>query len=174
MNNTIKTRSNMLEALVQNYGFKKTSYEKLPTIDFLYPDYTANGNSEDFRFFPKLRSELRERSKIVRENLAGKSLVWTLDEQTMLEVDKIVPRLGLDDQISGKINSIYSYSPFLFVGQNEKDFAAYVVKPVIDASMAWFELTNEEQDKVYALLAKKAADKPYRSFIQRLFLGGRK
>ena len=169
MTNTTQTKSKMLEALVQNYGFKKAEYAKLPTIDFVYPDFTADGNTESFRFSQSLRAELRSRANIVRENLAGKNLAWTLEEPIMLEVGKVAPRLGIEDQITGKINSIYSYNPLLFTGEYGNEFAAYVVKPVVDASMAWFELTKEEQTELKEILEKKAQMRPYKNLFQKLF-----
>ena len=163
----------MIEALVHNYAFDRASYEKLPTINFVYPDYTADGNTEAFRFSEELERELNDRANVVREGLDGKTLAWTSDEETMLEVDKIAPRFGLDELISGKINSIYSrYRPFLYVGQDDEEFVAYVVKPLVTAEMAWFELTPEETRALHELLTAKAEERPHRGIIQKLF--GRK
>ena len=142
---TTQIQEEMIAALIQNYRFKRTIESRLPTIDFVYPDYTGNGNTEAFRFSETLRRELKERADIVREDLKDKSLLWTPNEAVLLEVGKYFPRLGLDEQISGKINSIYTYSPILFVGFGENDFASYVVKPVVDKSMSWFELSAHEK-----------------------------
>ena len=171
---TQQTQNKMLEALVQNYDFKKAKYETLPSVDFVYPNYTADGNSEEFRFSSNLRNELAKRSDVVREDLKGKNLVWTLNEKTMYEIAKIAPRLGLEEQMSGAINSIYSYSPILFVGQNDSDFSTFIVKPLVNTSMAWFELTSKEKNEVRALLEKKAEARPYKTFFQRLFSGDAK
>jgi hypothetical protein len=165
----IRMNENMLEALVQNYNFKMEKKGKLPTIDFVYPNFTADGNTEEFRFSYSLEQQLRDRAHLVREGLEGRRVAYTLDETTLLEVGKVAPRLGLEEQISGKINSIYSYAPLLFIGVSQNDFKAYVVKPLVDASMAWFELTEEETAKVKNLLEKKAEEKPYKTLIQRIF-----
>jgi hypothetical protein len=165
----VNPQSKMLDALVQNYQFKLPKKGKLPTINYVYPDFTADGNTESFRFCSNLRSELSARADIVRNNLAEKRVAYTSSEQMLLEVDEIAPRLGLSDQIHGRINSIYSYSPLLFVGVQNDDFSAYVVKPLIDASMAWFELTQDELHHVHNNLQHKVQLKPYRNFMQRLF-----
>ena len=163
----------ILKSLVQNYNFKEVSSKRLPTINFVYPDFTADGNTEDFRFSSTLRRELREREYLVREALKDKSLVWTNNKSTLEEIDPIAPRLGIGDLISERINSVYSgYAPLLFVGANDKSFESYVVKPVVDGSMAWFELTPKERCSVENLLVQKAEARPYQTFIQRI-LGGK-
>ena len=162
------TQDKMLESLVHNYNFKAQKAGKLPTIDYVYPSYTADGNTEDFRFSESLRYELAERAQVVTDSFKGKKVVYTLDESVMLEVADIAPRLGLKEQIKGEINSIYSYSPLLFIASDGKDFKAYVVKPVIDYSMAWFELTEDETKKVKENLEKKADKKPYKTLAQRV------
>jgi len=154
-------KNETIDALVQSYDFKKVEKGKLPTIDFVYPEKTADGNTEAFRFYPELRAELAEREGVVREGLKGKDVIRTWDDEVLLEVGKIAPRLGLEEQITGKINSIYAYAPLLFVGYKGEEFACYVVKPVIDHSMAWFELTKEEKKGVEEMLVKKAKEKPY-------------
>jgi len=159
----------MLEALVQNYHFKIAKPERLPTIDYVFPDYTADGNTEVFRFDAGLRRELSDRADIVRRNLAGKTIAYTLDESILLEVGEIAPRLGLKEQISGEINSPYTYVPLLFIGVSEENFVAYVVKPFIDANMVWFELTPDETQKIKENLEEKAAARPYRTLLQRIF-----
>jgi hypothetical protein len=159
----------IISALVQNYGFKHVLYEEMPTIDFVYPDYTADGNTEAFRFNHALRSNLLARAEIVRTQLRDSSIIRTFDINLLLEVGIIAPRLGLEEQITGKINGVYSYAPLLFAGFSERAFNTYVVKPIIDASMAWFELTNDETNNTKELLIRKAQEKPYRNFIQRLF-----
>jgi hypothetical protein len=164
-----------LKALVQNYDFKKAEHNKLPTIDFLYPDYTADGNTEAYRFSSTLRAELAERTPLVREAFQGKDLAWTYNDATLQEIDSIAPRLGIDEIISGRINSIYSIgAPILFVGASDSSFQAYVVKPIVDGHMAWFEFTSQEKCGVSDLLARKAAEKPYRTWTQRVFGGLRR
>jgi hypothetical protein len=162
----------ILAALVQNYRFKRTSNSKLPTIDCVYPSYTSDGNTEAFRFSSDLRGELKERESLVKESLAGKNIIWTTNREILLGAGKLAPRLGLEDQITGKINSIYSYAPILFVGLDSEQFTSYVVKPVIDCSMAWFELTSKETLEVKDYLETKAREKPYRNLIQRI-IGGK-
>jgi len=163
-------QDHILEALVQNYNFKREKPGKLPTIDYVYPDYTADGNTEAFRFDSGLKSELSDRAKLVRQSLADKQVTYTLDESILLEVGKIAPRLGLKEIIKGEINSVYStYKPLLLIGVNEEDFAAYVIKPVIDGSMAWFELTKDEAQRVRDNLTEKVEAKPYRTLLQKIF-----
>jgi hypothetical protein len=164
----MKMTTALLESLIQNYGFKKPEKGKLPTMDYVYPSYTADGNTEEFRFSEGLRRELGARAGIVKDSFKGKSIAYTFNESMMYEVAKIAPRLGLEEQLSGNMNSIYAYPPLLFVGSNGKDFKAYVVKPVADYSMAWFELTDEEAKKVHENLEKKAEEKPYRSMVDKL------
>lgn len=163
-------RNRLTRALVQNYGFKETSLAKLPTIDYVYPDFTADGNTESFRFSEELRRELAAGATKVKQRLSDKSIVWTNNSETLIEVHPIAPRLGLEDQITRKINSIYSYDPILFIGA-DNDFVAYVVKPVINADMAWFELTASETEGVKKMIEKMAAEKPYRTLFQKI-LGG--
>ncbi|GEM_PF-1617458 len=157
---------NLVQALLQNSGFKAVK-GNLPTIDFVYPAYTADGLSEAFRFSHTLLNELAEGKGRVVSTVAEKTVVWTAEESLLLQVDPIAPRLRLKEQISGKVNSIYSYAPMLFVGVNDADFVAYVVKPIIDARMAWFELTPEETIGVRSILEKCAEANPYRSPLQR-------
>ncbi|MDP3882162.1 MAG: hypothetical protein Q8Q31_04780 [Nanoarchaeota archaeon] len=163
----------MVKALVQNQGFKRTDFDKLPTIDFVYPDFTADGLTEEFRFERGLRRQLAERTDLVRDKLRNKEIVWTSDEKVLLEVHPITPRLRLEEQINGNVNTIYNYAPMLFAGFDKSDFGVYVVKPIVNESMAWFELTTDEKIATYGLLMKKAEDRPYRTWTQRLF-GGRK
>lgn len=157
----------VFKALLQNYGFRKPNV-RLPTINFVYPSFTANENIEEFKFSQTLERELREREYIVREDLRNKKVIWTANEDILLESGEIAPRLGIEEQINGKINSIYSYSPLLFLGANENNFSAYVVKPLIDTSMAWFEFTDEERNNLRELFVKKAEERPYRSLIKRI------
>jgi len=170
----IPNQTHMLEALAQNYQFKIEKPGKLPSINYVYPDYTADGNTEAFRFDCDLRRELSDRAESVRQNLEGKKVAYTSDKSTLLEVGKIAPRLGLEEQISREINSVYSsYAPLLFIGVDESNFTAYIVKPIIDTSMAWFELTQDETQSVRNMLREKAEAKPYakpdRTWLQRIF-----
>jgi len=156
----------VLKALIQNFEFRIE--RGLPTVNFVYPDYTADGLTEMFRFDSGLRHQLWERAHRVHDSLGGRQVAHTLSESILLEVDKIVPRLRLGEHIRGKVNVIYPYAPILFVGIGEADFSAFIVRPIVDASMAWFELTQAETDGVRDLLLAKAESKPYRSFLQRV------
>lgn len=165
------TQKDLFKALIQNYGFKTVKADKLPTVDYVYPDYTADGNTENFRFSSNLRRELRERASVVTTNLHSKEFIaWTHSDAILNEVASIAPRLGIEEQLSGKINSIY-YNPILFIGANSSDasISAYTVKPVIDGSMAWFEFAEQERLAVDANLRRKAEEKPYRGLFARLF-----
>jgi hypothetical protein len=173
---TEKYSGNLIKALVQNYGFKRTEFNKLPTMDYVYPDFTGNGNTESYRFSAGLRKDLASRSGVVTADLTGKNIAWTSNERVLLDVDKIAPRLGLEDQITGKINSIYAYPPLLFIatGNQADSFTSYVVKPVISGfsggpDMAWFEMTSDEKVKTQELIDKYVTEKPYRSLMQRVF-----
>jgi hypothetical protein len=158
-----------IKSLAKNYSFKIEKAGKLPTIDYVYPDYIQDGNSEAFRFYEGLRKELSTRAEIVRDGLKDKEVAYTLNDSTLLEVGEIAPRLGLKELIKNEINSIYScYSPLLFIGMNEKDFTAYVVKVIPDGDMAWFELTKSETDSIKDNLIKKAEEKPYKSLLERI------
>jgi hypothetical protein len=161
----------LIKSLIQNYDFKKSKKGKIPTIDYVYPDYTSDGNTEAFRFSSSLRDELRERASIVISDLKGKEVLWTNNEPLLLEVGNIAPRLGLEEQIIGNLNSIYNYAPLLFIGESSEQRSAYVVKPLINISMAWFELTSGEKGEVWAMLERKAEDKPYRNLMQKVLFG---
>ena len=124
------------KALVQNCGFKKAKYEKLPTIDFAYPDYTTDGTTEAFRFDAGLRNELRDRATIVRDKLKDKTIIYTLDQPTLYEVEKIAPRLGMEEDRTK--NTLCPYAPLLFTGLDNEEFEAFVVKPLITNQMNWF------------------------------------
>jgi hypothetical protein len=169
-------RNEFIDALVQNYGFERKNLGNMPSVDFVYPNFTADGNTESFRFSTDLRTELQARANIVYTELDGKELIWTPRYETLFEVAEIAPRLGIREQLTEAINSVY-YEPFLFVGVGEKagqkDIRAYVVKPIVDFNMAWFELTDEEQKKTIGLLEKMAQNKPYKTLMQRLFGGKR-
>ncbi|MCD6464089.1 hypothetical protein J7L02_01020 [Candidatus Woesearchaeota archaeon] len=148
----------LLESLVKEYGFKKVkNMSKLPTIDFVYPNTIQDGNTESFRFDDVLRMRLAKRSSIVKEQLAGKKIAYTSDEDLLLEVSNIIPRLGLKELINNEINSVYAYKPLVFIAADEKEFVAYVVKPIVDYSMVWFELTPEETQALQQFLTEKAA-----------------
>lgn len=67
----------LLKGLVQNYGFTKTNFSNLLTIDYIYPNYVQDGNNEEFRYSDTLKSELRARAKNVRSSLNDKKIVWT-------------------------------------------------------------------------------------------------
>ncbi len=161
----------VLSSLIQNYSFRRAKESRLPSIDYVYPDFTADGNTEAFRFSENLRAELSQRNNVVRQGLHGRDLTWTTNENVLLEVGKIAPRIGLEEQITGKINSIYSYAPILFLGFSNEDVASYVVKPAITEEMAWFEFSAEEKENVAKLLERMANEKPYRNFLQRIFGG---
>lgn len=162
-------KNEVLEALVRNYGFKKAEFQRLPTIDYAYPDYVANGNNEEFRFSPELRYELAQRKGEVTKDLENKSIVWTYDEGTLREIGNIAPRLGLKELIDGEINSIYSFAaPILFVGMEGEALTAYVVKAIPDNRMAWFELTPSEKEEVKNLIKQKAKEKPAKGLVQKL------
>ncbi len=164
-----KKEDYMLEALAQNYSFKIKKQSKLPPINYVYPDYTSDGNAEDFRFDSGLRKKLSTRENIIRQNLNGKKIAYTSDKSILLEVGEIAPRLGLKEQISGEVRGSYIYAPLLFVGKNGIGFTAYVVKPIIDASMAWFELTQDETKNIRKNLKEKIEAKPYKTLLQRIF-----
>lgn len=161
-------RHRMLDALVQNYQFKKVKSGRLPTIDYVYSAVVEDGNSEAFRFDGRLRRQLSLRAQGVHESLTDKLVAYTTDENMLLEVGEIAPRLGLREQITGEVNSVYTYAPLLLVGVDVDAFEAYVVKPVVDASMAWFELSDAEREGVHGLLSHKAEEKPYRTLLQRI------
>jgi len=161
-------QNSMLESLAQNYNFNIERCGKLPTIDYVYPDYLKDGNTEQFRFSSTLRKELSDRAYIVRNDLKNKKVAYTLNEKILQEVGKIAPRLGIAEQLSGKYNTIY-HDPLLFVGLNESDFSAYIVKIVADGNGAWFELTPQEKQGIRENLNKKAEEKPYRTLLQRIF-----
>ncbi|MBM3232820.1 hypothetical protein FJZ18_01490 [Candidatus Pacearchaeota archaeon] len=158
-----------IDALVQNYRFKRiTNRWKLPSVDFVYPSYTADGNSEAFRLSPELRTGLAARAEVVWDGLEDRDTCWTSDEKVLLEVGKVAPRLGIEEQITRKINSVYSYSPLLFAGFGQNEVNAYVVKPIVNGEMAWFELTPDETGKVGGMLERMAQERPYRNIIQRV------
>jgi hypothetical protein len=164
-----QNKNQTIKSLAKNYSFKIEKPGKLPTIDYVYPDYIKDGNSEAFRFYEGLRKELSDRAEIVRTGLKDKDIAYTLSDSILLEVGEIAPRLGLKELIKNEINSIYScYSPLLFVGINETDFAAYVVKVIPDGDMAWFELTKSETDNIKDNLIKKAEEKPYKTLLQKI------
>jgi hypothetical protein len=167
-----ENRTKMLKALIQNYGFKIMKNNKMPTINLVYPSYTADGNTEEFRFSESLCRELSARASIVKTDLSDKLIVWTNDEDTVIGLDKLIPRMRLEEQT--KINSIYSYAPLLVVGAGDESLSAYIVKPIVDGRIAWFELTGEEKGKIEKHLSEKAEARPYRNLIQRIFSGVRK
>lgn len=159
----------LLKALIQNYDFKQVKVTELPTIDYVYPSNCAFGNSEIFRFDPDLRNELSAGASKVRQTLQVKILAYTFNNSILSAVDKIEPSIGLDDLLSERINSIYAYEPFLFVGLDETNFVAYVVKPIVDGRMAWFELSSATNERVKEYLQTKATEKPYVS-KRKMFL----
>ena len=170
-----QTKQEIVKSLVHNYGFKKTSYDSLPTIDFVYPSHVQECNREDFRFSNEVRRKLASRANIVREDLKNKELIWTNNPQLVMEADSAAPRIGFDAIINGKINSVYSlYSPMLLLGfgeNGEKDFSAYPVKAIpldyrIGGQMFWHELKDEESKKLYETLSRKAEEKPYKNLMQ--------
>lgn len=160
----------MLESLVQNHNFRVIDYEKLPSIDFVYPSYTMDGNSEAFRFDESLRYQLSKGEESVRISLRDKKIAFSNEESLLLEVGQISPRLGLKEQLSREINSIYSYKPVLLIGTKNDSFISYVIKPIITYHMAWFELNPQENEEIESILIKKSEEKPYRGFLQRNFL----
>lgn len=144
-----------LKALVQKCEFKEVEYAKIPTIDFVYPDYTLDTTREDFRFDKRLRNELAEREPIVRAKLKDKNLIWAYNT-TIPDLDKTLPRLDLE-----KITAIYPHDPFLFAAIKNQEFDAYIVRPIICCNqMAWFELTNEETEEVQRLVYQMAEENP--------------
>ena len=160
----------ILGALVQNFGFQHPKKGKLPTVDFVYPDYIADGLSEAFRFYESLRQELSERSPLVQKSFEDKEVIYTNNEAVLLEVAEVAPRLRLKEQIKGEVNSIYAYCPLLFVGADPTDseYSIFVVNPIPGSWMAWFELTKEETQKIIELLRLKAKEKPCRNIWQRI------
>lgn len=167
------TNQDLIKALVQNYGFKKTNEARLPTIDYAYPENICDGNSEEFRFSQSLRVELHRGAGHIRCTFVGKDILWTMQEDILDGVDKIAKRLGIEAQISGRINSIYAYSPLLFTGFGKDESVSYVVKPVIDHSFAWFTLTKPENEEVRKFLEERARENPYRGIFQRFLWRGK-
>ncbi len=171
-----QTNQEIVKSLVHKYGFKRTSYDSLPTIDFVYPDFVQDCNREDFRFSHEVRRELAKREGVVRESLRDKELIWSNHPGLVMLADSTAPRVGLGDIINGKINSVYSfYAPMLFLGfgKEENEFVAYPVKAIplddrIGGQMFWHQLTEEETSSLYELLIKKAEERPYKSLIQRI------
>ncbi|MBP7708566.1 hypothetical protein KA107_02680 [Candidatus Pacearchaeota archaeon] len=161
-----------IDALVQNYGFKKTTEARMPTVDYVYPNFTADGNTESFRFSESLRAELKSRRGLVYSALAGKDLAWSYEDSIMREVAGIAPRLGIREQLNKEGNFIY-HNPLLFLGVEKtgcpQSAIAYVAKPLVTWDMAWFELTDKELSETRNLLQTLADQKPYRTVMQRIF-----
>lgn len=168
-----QTNHEIMKSLVHNYGFKRTSYGSLPTIDFVYPNFVQDCNREDFRFSSEIRRDLAKGENSVRESLKDKELIWTRDNSLVMLADSTSPRVGLGDIINGKINSVYSlYAPMLFLGfGKENDFVAYPVKAIpldyrIGGQMFWYQLTEEETTALYETLGKKVEERPYKTLMQ--------
>lgn len=171
-----QTNQEIVQSLVHNYRFKRTNYDSLPTIDFVYPNFVQDCNREDFRFSSEIRRELAKGKSDVQESLRDKEVVWTRDNSLVMLADNVVPRVGLGELINGKINSIYSlYAPMLFLGfgKDKNDFVAYPVKAIpldyrIGGQMFWYQLTEGETSSLYSDLIGKAEEKPYKTLSDKL------
>jgi len=112
----------------------------------------------------------------VRRSLEDKKIIATHNKEVLLGIDQIALRLDLREQIT-KYGDLYD--PLLVVGLDKKgtenNFIAYVVIPIMNGQMAWFELTEKENIDVRNYLMELAEEKPYKSLIERIvnsiFLG---
>lgn len=152
----------MFKALVQNYQFKEEKKGSHPSVDYIYAP-GSDGTDESFRCDEGLRIHLHKTAKVVKECLDSRRVIYTMEKVLLDEVSDIAPRLSIREEQSGEINTVYSrYSPLLFLATDSADFHPYVVKPIINRVMAWFELGDVEKGLLLKNLAQKADVKPYR------------
>lgn len=149
-----------LDVSMRRAGFRVKDHNELPSREFHYPEFVANGNPELHRFVgwgkeitaPESRKALSDLEIILRSATkfyigSGEAIVKIIEEQ--------VPRMQIREQYERA--TIYSrYEPFLVVARmSEGPPHVFVVKPDVNPNMIWFSLTSDEQDAVFSKITNE-------------------
>ena len=130
--------------ILEEKGFKRISWQDLPSRDFFYPDTMQNGLSELHRFFIH-SAETKEYLRTLEARLFSASTLFAaLSELHISLIESFVPRMMLKEQCE-KETLFSRYAPFLIMARDETgETLGYVVKPDVKGIMVWFALTEDE------------------------------